>query len=200
MHNLQAEYLKELMNIAIGAATASIADILEAFATMHIPEISIYTPLELKENLESYVEKNKSNYVARQLFSGIFSGEALFILTEESASNLCNHLYPINKVSEDEKIDSILEMANIINATVVGRLAQELDTQVQFSVPTAKHVNNSDIIKEEELIVYNRIISIQTIMTFKDQEITGNIYILTKDKDIKELLELVDNKLEELFS
>jgi len=35
------DVLRELMNIAVGNATASIADLLKAFGTMHIPNITI---------------------------------------------------------------------------------------------------------------------------------------------------------------
>jgi len=200
MQNLQAEYLKELMNIAIGNATASIAEILDAFGTMYIPEVAMFTSSEFKQGLKNYIKEREFYYTTRQLFSGEFNGEALFILTDSSASNLVSHLYSSSEISQEEKIDAIMEMANILNATIIGRLSEELQTEVQFSAPSTKYVRDEQIIEDDELMNYSKIIAIQTVITFKDQDIYSKILILTKDKAINKLLELIDRKLEDLFS
>jgi len=200
MQNLQAEYLQELMNIAIGNATASIAEILDAFGTMYIPKVTMYTPSELKKGFKTNIKEGEFYYTTRQLFSGEFNGEALFILTDSSASNLVNHLYKSSEVTPEEKIDAIMELANILNATIIGRLAGELQTEVQFSAPSTKYVLDEHIIEDDEIINYSKIIAIETVITFKDQDIYSKILILTKDRAINKLLELIDHKLEDLFS
>ena len=74
----EKDVLKELMNIASGNATAVIADLLNSFATLAIPDFEIYTPPELK----NYLKEKCSHYnlYAKQGFLGLFEGETLFFL------------------------------------------------------------------------------------------------------------------------
>lgn len=82
------DVLKELMNIAMGNATASIADLLQAFGTMHIPYLSISDMDGVKNYIEEVIPPDQDSYVTKQLFGGAFGGEFIFVMTEESAHNL----------------------------------------------------------------------------------------------------------------
>jgi len=193
------DVLRELINIAIGAATASIADLLDAFGTMHIPQVRVAAADELKAHIEGTVEAGERNYVTKQLFTGDFGGENLFVISETSAINLGNHIYDVEIPSEADMLDAVVELTNILSATIVGKLTQELDTQVQFFVPTTQLVIGPHIIDDEDLGHYQQVIVISTVMEFEDKQIEGQIYILTKDESVVSLKALIDRKLEALY-
>ncbi len=195
----QIDALREFMNVSIGAATANLANLLDAFGTMHIPKIEICNSSELSQKIESTINLESMYYATKQLFTGKFGGECMFIISEESARNLGRHLYKATTPSRDDISDAVIELTNILTSTIVSRLTQELDTQVQFFVPSSQFIDAHSIVNSEDVADYSKIIIISTILDFKDQKINGNIYILTKDEAIKSLKILIDKKIEEIY-
>ncbi|MBN2871026.1 MAG: chemotaxis protein CheC [Campylobacterales bacterium] len=194
------DILRELMNIAMGNATASIADLLQAFGKMHIPKILISDMEGLHEYIRSAIPDNQRHYVTKQLFGGFFSGEFLFVISEESALNLGHHLYDVTQPSDGDILDAVVELTNILSATIISRLTEELNTKVQFFVPSTDLIAGNDLISPEDLLNYHSIIIINTRMEFQNHNINGQIFILTKDEMIDSLKALIDRKLEELYA
>lgn len=196
----QIDALKEFINISLGAATSNIAELLNAFSTMHIPKISICNNDELVAIVESEIDKASMYYVSKQLFTGEFGGECLFVIRDKEANNLGNHLYDVLNPSQDDITDAVMELTNILTSTIISRLTEEFNTEVQFFVPSSQFQNANNIIKNEDINYYSKIIIVSTILDFKDQKINGDIYILTKDESILSLKKLIDKKLKELYS
>lgn len=195
----QTDALKELMNVSIGAATANLAELLDAFATMHIPKIEICNSNELMQRIHQEVDVSSMYYVTKQLFTGKFGGECMFLMSENSAQNLGGHLYGILNPSKDDINDAVIELTNILSSTLISRLTQELNTQVQFFVPSSLFTDSKNIIDLGDISNYSKIIIISTILEFKDQKVEGSIYILTKDEAIESLKMLINKKLEEIY-
>ena len=195
----QIDALKEFMNVSIGAATANLADLLGAFATMHIPKIDICESSELISRVKLEIDSKSMYYVTKQLFTGKFGGECMFIMSDTSAKNLGEHLYGLTIPSKDDINDAVIELTNILSSTIVSRLTRELGTEVQFFVPSSQLVDANSIIDINDVNHYSNIIIISTILEFKDQKIYGSIYILTKDEAIERLKILIDQKIEEIY-
>ncbi|MCK9373084.1 MAG: chemotaxis protein CheC [Sulfuricurvum sp.] len=194
------DVLRELMNIAMGNATASIADLLQAFGTMHIPHISISDMDGLKSYIEEAVPSDQHSYVTKQLFGGVFGGEFVFVMTNESAANLGHYLYDVDVPSDADILDAVIELTNILSSTIISRLTEELNTKVQFFPPSTEIISGNNLISQEETLNYHRIIIVSTVMEFQSHKISGQIFILTKDGMIQRLRELIDQKLEELYA
>ncbi|MDD5372309.1 MAG: chemotaxis protein CheC [Sulfurimonas sp.] len=195
----QIDALREFINISMGAATASLANLLDAFGTMHIPKIEICNSNELAQKIELTIDLKSMYYATKQLFTGKFGGECMFIISEDSAKNLGRHLYNVTTPSRDDINDAVIELTNILTSTIVSRLTQELNTQVQFFVPSSQFIDANSIVNSEDVSDYSKIIIISTILDFKDQKINGNIYILTKDEAIESLKILIDRRIEEIY-
>lgn len=195
----QIDALREFMNVSIGAATASLAELLDAFGTMHIPKIEICNSDELSQKIESTIDASYMYYTTKQLFSGKFGGECIFLMRQDFATNLTKHLYSTQTPTSEETNDAVIELTNILTSTIVSRLTQELSTQVQFFVPYSHLGDAHSIVNEEDVREYSKIIIISTILDFQDQQIKGNIYILTKDDAIESLKMLIDKKIEEIY-
>ena len=196
----QVDALREFMNIGLGAATSNIAELLDAFATIHVPEIIICDGDELLEVLNEKVDHTSKYYVTKQLFKGKFGGECMFVIKDEPADNLGNHLYDYDKPSHDDINDALIELTNILTSTIISKLTYELGSRVQFFVPSSQYMDTKALIDYEDIKDYSKIIVISTILDFQDQKIDGYIFILTKDEAMLSLRELIDNKLEELYS
>ena len=195
----QIDVLKEFMNISLGDATAHVADLLDAFGTMHIPQISVIDTSELNSFINDNMDKNLNYHVMKQLFSGKLGGECLFIINEESADNLGTHIYDIEKPSQMDVNDAVMELTNIVTSSIISRFANELDVEVQYFVPSSNFIKTSSIINEDDMTNYSKVIVIGTDLEFQDQNISASIFILTKDEAINSLKFLIDQKIEELY-
>ena len=89
----EEDVLKELMNIAYGSATAVIADMLEAFASLSIPNIKIMNTSELFKTFQKL--KSSSYFFSTQVFNGEFSGESAFFINEKKINFLFYNLLKI---------------------------------------------------------------------------------------------------------
>ncbi len=196
----QIDILTELINVGIGTATSNIAVLLDAFATIHIPKISICDSNELINIIQDEMNEKSKYYIVKQLFTGKFGGECMFVMSDSSANKFGNHLYGITNPLHDDINDAVMELTNILTSTIVSRLSLELETEVQFFVPSSQYTDPKEILNYDEIKNYSKIIVISTVLDFKDHQINGCIYILTKDEGMLSLQSLLDNKLKELYS
>ncbi len=190
----ERDVLQELMNIAYGNAAAVVAEMLDAFASLSIPDIKIMNTSELLNQFQSL--KSESYFFSTQAFVGAFSGESAFFIDSESAKNLSTHL---ELESEDDLDDAILELTNVLTSSLTTRLAQEMNTEVKFSLPNISKIPLNEMGKNETFSQYSKVIVIDTQLNFEDQKINGEIFILTKDESIVWLKNQLNTILEAMM-
>ncbi len=190
----EKDVLQELMNVAYGDATAVVAEMLDAFATLSIPKIQIMKTQELLKTFQNL--KGESYFFSTQAFVGEFSGESAFFIDDVSAKNLATHL---ELEDEDDLDDAILELTNVLTSSLTTRLAQEMDTQVKFSLPSISKLPLAEIENANTFKHYDQVIVIDTQLNFEDQKINGEIFILTKDGSIEWLKNQLNTILEALI-
>lgn len=190
----EQDVLQELMNVAYGSATAVVAEMLDAFATLSIPNIQVMQVDQLLHNFESL--KSQSYFFSSQAFAGEFNGESAFFIDETSAQNLAKHL----EVESNEDLDdAILELTNVLTSTLTTKLSQEMDTEVSFSLPNITHVPLAQMANVKNFQSYSQVIVIDTQLLFEDQKINGEIFILTKDDSIQWLKQKLNSILDQLI-
>ncbi len=190
----EKDVLQELMNVAYGNATAVVAEMLDAFASLSIPNIKVMQVSELMEKFNQL--KDSSYFFSTQAFMGEFNGESAFFIDEESANNLAKHL---ELESIEDLDDAILELTNVLTSSLTTRLAQEMDTEVSFALPSISKVPLNEIANVDTFLQYSQVIVIDTDLNFEDQMIHGKIFILTKDESIQWLKERINTILEALI-
>jgi len=190
----EQDVLQELMNVAYGSATAVVADMLDAFASLSIPSIKIMTVEKLLQHFTKI--KHTSYFFSSQAFSGEFSGESIFFIDTTSANNLAQHLELDNAEDLD---DAILELTNILTSTLTTKLATEMQTEVTFSLPSISKIPLEEMIAIDTFQKYSQVIVIDTQLNFEDQKINGEIFILTKDTSIQWLKTKLNTILEQMM-
>lgn len=190
----EIDALQELMNISYGQAAAVIAEMLESFASLSIPSVQVMQVDKLLKTFDKL--KNTSYFFATQAFSGEFNGESAFFINEESAQNLAKHL---GTQSKEDLDDAILELTNVLTSSLTTKLAEELQTELAFSLPSIFKMPLGEISDVDTFQIYSKVIVIDTELDFKDQKINGEIFILTKDESIQWLKTKLDSILNQLM-
>jgi chemotaxis protein CheC len=195
----QKDCLQELMNIAYGFATASISQIIGKFATLSIPKINTISSKDLNAYLNKKLLTNKQYYITNQLINGNLSGENIFIIDEESSFNLAKEFdLEDDEIDENEIKDIVLEITNILSSATSGKLASLIDANVSFNSPHITKIESVDQFDKRFESEYSHVIIIATELNFKDQNIQGELMLLTTEDSSHYLQEALDSVLEEL--
>ena len=194
----EKDCLQELMNIAYGSASSAIADIIDAFATLAIPNINIINVNELKPYLDKQL-KNQEHFVSSQLINGDFQGENLFIIDRPSALNLSEEFDLINdeNLSDEEICDIILEITNILSSTTISSLIKEMDSYASFSPPSITQINSASQLEDNLIEQYQQVIIISTELNFSEQNIYGHLLMLATDESILHIKRTINKILDE---
>ena len=194
----EKDCLQELMNISYGAATAAISQIVNKFATLNIPRIEIVNFVEFRNYLNKKFNGNNSYFVCSQILNGNIAGENMFIMDNESINNLAKEFgLDESEINEDELKDIMLEISNIISTTTISKLCDLLNSNVIFSPPSISIVSSIENYEINYKAEYHYIIIIATELLFEDQNIHGELVILSKDESILFLKEAIKKILEE---
>jgi len=195
----EKDCLQELMNIAYGSATAAISEIVDAFATLSIPRIEIINSQELQKHLSNFLNKELSYYISSQQFNGKISGENLFLIDKESSTNIAYQFgLEKNEINDNELSDIVLEITNILSSSTISQLSSDMDIPISFSPPAIEVLNTAKDIDEDYTQKYQKVIIISTQLNFEEQNIKGELLILTTDKSIIAIKQAINDILEEL--
>lgn len=195
----QEDCLQELVNIAYGSATAAISNILDAFATLSIPKITILDTKDLKSYLLENVKINDSHYVSSQIINGKISGENLFVIDKTSAYNMAKEFeLDDDEIDDNQLCDIILEITNILSSSTISKLAYEMETIVSFSPPQVYVLDSISDFDNKYLEKYHKVIVISTQLNFENQNINGELLIMTTDDSIIYIKQMLNKMLEAL--
>ncbi|MGB3751074.1 MAG: chemotaxis protein CheC [Arcobacteraceae bacterium] len=195
----ERDCLQELMNISYGAATAAISEIIGKFATLSIPSIKSISTVNLIDHLNQKLLDKNQYYVVNQLINGYLAGENIFIIDEVSSLNLAREFdLEEDECTENEIKDIILEITNILSSVTSGKLAALIDTSISFSAPNITKINSVDEFDKRFAGEYSHVIIISTELNFEEQNIKGDLMILTKKESSVFLQQALNTALDNL--
>jgi len=192
------EVLSELINIAFGSATATIADLFDNFAKLHVPDISLMALNDIEEFVLEGLG-DKSIYITTQQFKGNFEGEVVFVIDRDSAGNMqkvicaAEGLDAVDAMEENEIQQSILEISNILGSSCIGKLAELLDTDATF-VPPGIELSQKLMGGLDETR-YHHILIVSTILEFEETQILGKLFIMFNN----EMFTWLENTLKDVL-
>jgi chemotaxis protein CheY-P-specific phosphatase CheC len=95
----------------------------------------------------SYITEEEGNlYVLTTQLIGDFSGKSYLILNEEECEEIFNGLHADMSDNREQLKDALLlEIDNIISASVIAELSNELQIELYGDVPILKRVNAKDL-------------------------------------------------------
>jgi chemotaxis protein CheC len=195
----ELDVLNEFINISFGKAASLIANMMETFAELQVPETKIINPDELNQYIHDTYPETKNIYLANQRFKNGYTGESIFLIDELSAENIAVFMHQDEEIAQNDIKAAIIELANIVNSSCVGKFTQLIGAKTVFSPPIITQKTSSDtIISDTVAKQYSKIIMITTILKIEKHEILAYIFILNSDKSFKSLKNAIEKLEEEL--
>jgi chemotaxis protein CheC len=200
----ERDILQEIMNIAFGNATADLAEVVDIYVMLSIPNIQVIGIGELPSYLKKTIKDGGESSIVEQKFWGNFKGSGLLVFPSGSGQDLLAFLddkdtidYASTTAATLEK-GGLLEIGNILIGACVGKVSELLSTFVTYSPPQVLHGRSSDYnYLIEHFDPLQTAIVMKTIFTFKEKDISGFLLILTNHESIdwlrKALHEFMDS-------
>ncbi|MFB2896372.1 chemotaxis protein CheC [Aerosakkonemataceae cyanobacterium BLCC-F50] len=186
--------LQELVNIGVGRAAGVLNDMLDSPIRLHIPEVRLLSPEELKLELKSQFD-NSLLATVQLSFSGSFSGTAELVFPSESAAHLVSVLTgeaPGTPDLDVVKIGALLEVGNIVLNGIMGSLSNALIEHLDYSLPaySESKVNNFPIFADID--ENTKILLAHTCFIIEQLQISGDIILMFTVGSLDTLLKAID--------
>ncbi len=197
------DILQELMNIAFGNATADLAEVIDIYVKLSVPDIQIVEMNDLSVCLKDAINSDSKSSIVEQRFWGSFKGSGLLVFPGGSGIDL---LALLNEKETDNSDNipmdliekgGLLEISNILIGACVGKFSELLGTFVTYSPPQVFHGNN----RECESFIKNfdpsqTAIVMKTVFDFQDKNISGFLLILTNYESLEWLRKALNDFLD----
>ncbi len=187
----EKDILQEIMNIAFGNATADLAEVIDIYVMLSVPNIKAIAIGALPEYLRKTINEDVESSIVEQKFWGNFKGSGLLVFPSGSGKDILAFLD--NKEVKDYNGDAsatleksgLLEIGNILIGACVGKVSELLNTFVTYSPPQViQNEKNEFNHLIEHFDPQQSAIVMKTIFTFKEKNINGFLLILTNHESI----------------
>ncbi|MFH1783337.1 MAG: chemotaxis protein CheC [bacterium] len=181
LSQMHLDALRELGNIGAGNAATALSQIVEQTVAISVPEVSII-PLE---QIPELIGPERYVYIVYSGVLGDISGTMLFLITEESATELIGILNKDSDrgidISTDVARSALTEVGNILCGSYLNALTQMLGILLVPSVPDlANDMAGAilDFILIEIGEVSEEVVFIKTELFVANQKLDGHMFFL----------------------
>jgi chemotaxis protein CheC len=147
----QRDALQELLNISMGQAANSLAQLIETKIDISIPKITSVTPTQLYTLLFG----SEDTFHTRQSFLGDIQGEVMSVLSRSGLSEMAKLMEYSEPLSKEDVEEIILELSNILAGACLAGLSSQLELTTNLNMPTLFTPNkeNFDELKWQHSLV-----------------------------------------------
>jgi chemotaxis protein CheC len=184
----ETDLLQEIMNIAFGRAASDLAEYIDIFVILSVPHIKLLQAFDLPAYINNEIKDYDNVSVVEQNFWGKFKGNAFLVFPSGTGKRLItmfdggDEISKSNPINELEK-ETFLEIGNILIGACIGKIAELLGDVITYSPPRVV------VDKSIRGVVYDNLydpdnlaIVLRTVFEFNEKNISGYMFILTKQE------------------
>jgi chemotaxis protein CheC len=199
----EKDILQEVMNIAFGQATAELAEVIDIFVILSVPNIKVVKGRDLPNYFINEMDGSNVVNLIEQNFLGKFSGQALLIFPSGAEKELiklfnqdnADNIYNVDMDTLEQ--ETLIEVGNILIGACIGKITELLSDFVTYDPPRliAQDLSQSTPAQfpvDEDSFA----ISIRTVFRFEQQNVEGYLFLITKQRSIKWLKKALQTFLE----
>ncbi len=187
----ERDILQEIMNIAFGEAAADLAEIINIFVVLSVPDIKILKSSELPNFIQDEFFEFGNISIVEQNFWGEFKGNALLVFPAGAGKELISILNDGEEStfqSESSEIlenETLMEVGNILIGACVGKIAELLKDVISYSPPTVIFDDPPNVTMPKSLAnPDNSAIILKTVFCFNERNVNGFLFLITSDSSV----------------
>ncbi|MGB3726826.1 MAG: response regulator [Glaciecola sp.] len=126
---------QEVVNVAMGQAGAHLAQIMEVFVRLPIPNVNLIEVSELHMMLSDIDAQDSTSGVCQGFLGDGISGEALFILSDSSFKDVAKIFKIEGEIDDQLQLELLMDAASLLVGTCLSGIANQLDMQFRQGHP-----------------------------------------------------------------
>jgi chemotaxis protein CheC len=187
----ERDILQEIMNIAFGKAAADLAEIINIFVVLSVPNIRIIAAVDLPDYIRTEFVEFGNISIVEQTFWGEFKGNALLIFPADAGKELISLLGDgaernfETQYSDILEKETLMEVGNILIGACVGKVAELLKDMVTYSPPRVIIEDHPNISMPKGLFdPSNSAIILKTVFCFNERNVNGFLFLITSHTSV----------------
>ena len=187
----EKDILQEIMNIAFGKAAADLAEVINIFVVLSVPDIRIIKAVDLPDYIGMEFSEFGNISIVEQNFWGEFKGNALLIFPADAGKELISLLGDGSELtfgSESSDIlenETLMEVGNILIGACVGKVAELLKDVVTYSPPRVIIEDHPNVSMPKTLFdPSNSAIILKTVFCFNERNVNGFLFLITSHNSV----------------
>ena len=201
----ERDILQEVMNIAFGKASAELAEVIDIYVVLSIPDIKVVKTAEAPRFIEEEVKDLKEISIIKQSYTGKFHGTALLLFPGGAGKKLFS-LFDNGSTTDSEsegfsvvlEKETLLEVGNILIEASVSKVAELLDDVVSYRPPRiVVESKPGDIVDWDLVEPEGPAILMRTVFSFDKRDISGLLFLIPSYKSFEWLKKALHAFLEQ---
>ncbi len=187
----EKDILQEIMNIAFGKAAADLAEVINIFVVLSVPDIKIIKAGDLPEYIGTEFNEFSNISIVEQNFWGGFKGNALLVFQADAGKELIallgdgGDLTPETEFSDMLENETLIEVGNILIGACVGKVAELLKDVVTYSPPRIIFEDHPKVSMPKDLFdSSSSAIILKTVFSFNERNVNGFLFLITSDNSV----------------
>ena len=176
----QIDAYRELVNVAMGRAGESLANLFGEFIDLPIPNVNLLETNELHMAIAEIQSNAKVSAVSKGFISAGISGEALVIFNESNFANMAKLLkYDVSQLSETLELEALMDVSNILIGACLNALSEQLNVKFSHNHPIilGRHCG-LDVLLQSQISRWNKVMAIEIGYAIKKHDIQFDLLLL----------------------
>jgi chemotaxis protein CheY-P-specific phosphatase CheC len=135
LEELVRDCYQEVVNVAMGQAGDHLARIMNVFVNLPIPNVNLIEVSELHMMLSDIDGSETTSGVCQGFLGDGISGEALFILSDSSFTDVAEILKLEGEIDDQLQLEVLMDAASLLIGTCLSGIAKQLDMHFRQGHP-----------------------------------------------------------------
>ena len=201
----ERDILQEVMNIAFGKASAELAEIIDVYVVLSIPDVKLLKTAEVPGYIEKEINDFENISVIKQNYTGKFHGCALLFFPGGAGKKLFS-LFDCDRAAAPEgeglsvvlEKETLLEVGNILIGASVSKVAELLNDEVSYRPPRIMVERKAGEIVDWDLVEpEGPAILMHTVFSFDKRDLSGLLFLIPSYKSFEWLKKALHAFLEQ---
>ncbi|BDX05572.1 response regulator [Planctobacterium marinum] len=189
---------REMANVAMGQAGEKLAQLLDVFIELPIPNVNIIESTELHMAIAEIQQSDSISAISQGFISAGINGEALLLFNDSNFANMVRLLkYDQAKITEQIELEALMDISNILIGACLHALSEQLHVKFGQNHPMilGRHCDLEGLL-HDSVSRWNKVVAIEIAYSIENQDIHFDLMLLFPDKAMEIIFKKLVNLVE----